>query len=124
MLCAASTYANTLSDLQRFEEAKSLLRKTVPVARRVLGESHDLTLRMSWIYAKGLIRNDGATLDHLHEAVNTLEEIEPSARRVFGGADPLTMVIERDLQDTRAALRARETPPCTCVPVPPPSGRS
>ena len=79
---------------------------------------------MSWIHAKGLIRNEGATLDHLHEAVKTLEEIEPSARRVFGGADPLTMVIERDLQDTRAALRARETPPCTCVPVPPPSGRS
>ena len=27
--------------LQRFEEAKSLLRKTMPVARRVLGECHD-----------------------------------------------------------------------------------
>ena len=94
------------------------------LARRVLGDTYGLTLRMSWIHAKGLIRNDGATLDHLHEAVKTLEEIEPSARRVFGGADPLTMVIERDLRDARAALRARETPPCTCVPVPPPSGRS
>ena len=39
-----------------------------------------------------------------YEAVNTLEEIEPSARRVFGWADPLTMVIERDLQDAQAAI--------------------
>ncbi len=59
---------------------------------------------MRWIYAKGLIRNDGATLGHLHEAMNTLEEIEPSARRVFGGANPLTLVIERDLRDARAAI--------------------
>ena len=89
---------------------RALLRKIMPVARRVLGESNHTTLCMRWIYAKVLIRNDGATLDHLHEAVNTLEEIEPSARRVFGGAEPLTMVIERDLRDARAALRARESP--------------
>ena len=123
-LLAAYYYAANLLDLKRYAEARKLLRKTLPVARRVLGVTDGLTLRMSWIYAKGLIRNDGATLDHLHEAVNTFEEIEPSARRVFGGADPLTMVIERDLQGARAELRARETPPCTCVPVPPPSGRS
>ena len=36
--------------------------------------------------------------------MNTLEEIEPSARRVFGGVDPLTLVIERDLRDARAAI--------------------
>ena len=78
------------------------------MARRVLGDTYGLTLRMSWIHAKGLIRNEGATLDHLHEAVNTLEEIEPSARRVFGGAEPLTMVIERDLQNARTALAYSE----------------
>ena len=37
------------SSLERYEEAKSLLRKTMPVARRVLGENHDLTLKMRWI---------------------------------------------------------------------------
>ena len=55
--------------------------------------------------------NPGATLDHLREAVNTLEEIERIARRVFGGAHLLTMKIEAELQKSRAALRARETPP-------------
>ena len=37
-------------------------------------------------------------------------EIEPTARRVLGGAHPLTVDIEDELRDARAAFRARETP--------------
>ena len=66
---------------------------------------------MRWIYAKVLIRNDGATLDHLHEAVTTLEDMERIARRVFGGAHPLTSAIKQDLQTSRELLDARETQP-------------
>ena len=40
--------------------------------------------------------------------MTTLEEIERTARRVFGGAHPLTVDIEGELRDARAALRARE----------------
>merc|ERR1719409_1104523 len=36
-LRAANNYANSLVDLERFEEAKALLRRTIPVTRRVLG---------------------------------------------------------------------------------------
>ena len=50
-----------------------------------------------------------ATLDDLREAVETLEETTRIARRTLGGAHPLTAVLERDLQKSRAALRARET---------------
>ena len=91
--------------LQRFEEAKSLLRKTIPVARRVLGECDDLTLRMRTIYARVLYRGDDATLDDLCEAVNTLEETTRTARRVLGGAHPLTTVIENTLRNARTKLR-------------------
>ena len=52
-----------------------------------------------------------ATLDDLREAVTTLEETERIARRVFGGVHPLTVGLEGDLRDARAALRARKTPP-------------
>ena len=110
-LRAANNYAVTLRDLQRFGEAKSLLRKPMLVARRVLGENDDLTLRMRWMYAQSIYRDPGATLDDFREAVTTLEEIERTARRVLGGAHPLTTDFERDLQKARAALRARETPP-------------
>ena len=50
----------------------------------------------------------GATLDDLREAVTTLEDVQRTARRVFGGTHPLTSMIERHLQNSRAALRARE----------------
>ena len=44
---SVSNYALCLGQLNRFEEAKSLLRKTMPVARRVIGESRmEVTLRM------------------------------------------------------------------------------
>ena len=96
--------------LKRFEEAKSLMRKTLPVARRVLGESHDLTIRMVRSYAIALFRSNDATLDDLREAVETLEETELTARRVLGGAHPNTRGIEVALQEAREALRAREAP--------------
>ena len=101
--------AGSLKDHQRFEEAKSLLRRTIPVARRVLGEGADLTLRMRWIYAEALYKGDGATLSDLRLAVNTLEEIERIARRVLGSAHPVTAAIERNLQKARIMLRARES---------------
>ena len=110
-LRAANNLAVTLNDLKRFEEAKALLRKTIPVARRILGESHELTLKMSWCYAEALYDDDGATLDDIREAVTTLEDAERIARRVFGGSHPLTVDIERELQNAQATLRARETPP-------------
>ena len=83
----------------------------IPVARRFLGESNEHTLKMSWNYAAALYNDEGATLDDLREAVTTLEEIEPIARRVLGGAHPLTKGMGAELQNARAALRARETPP-------------
>ena len=82
----------------------------MPVARRVLGESHVDTLRMRWEYALALYRDNSAMLDDLRESVTTLEDTERIARRVLGGAHPLTEGIEYELQDARAALRARETP--------------
>ena len=109
-LLAASNYALSLCSLKHFKEAKDLLRKTTPVARRALGEGNSTTLRMRRIYAETLYKNAGATLDDLREAVMTLEETTQTARRVLGSAHPLTSSIECYLQNARAALRARETP--------------
>ena len=108
-LIAADDCAASLVTLERFEEAKSLMRRMVPVARRVLGESDETTLRMGWRYAQTLFYDASATLDHLREAVTTLEDVVPIARRVFGGAHPLTTSFEEDLRNSQAALRARET---------------
>ena len=111
-LRAAYSYAVSLNGLQRFKEAKALMRKMMPVARRVLGENHDITLSMRSIYASVLFADPGATLDDLREALTTLEDAERIARRMLGGAHPDTVGIGHSLQVARAALRAREkTPP-------------
>jgi len=107
---AANNYASTLKDLQRYAEAKSLLRQTLPIARRVLGESDELAFKLTRMYAQSLYEDPAATLDDLREAVTTLEEATPIARRVLGGAHPQTGEIEHRLREARAALRARETP--------------
>jgi len=109
-LQAALNYASTLCELGRFEETKALLRTTMPLAQRVIGNDHDTTLKMRWIYAQALFQDANATLDDLREAVTTLEDAQRTARRVFGGANPLTKGIEHRVQIARAVLRARETP--------------
>merc|ERR1739848_827688 len=40
-LISANNYASSLGMLRRFEEAKALMRKTIPVARRILGQNHE-----------------------------------------------------------------------------------
>ena len=109
-LVAANNYAATLLDVHRYAEAKSLLLKTIPVVRRVLGENSDVLLKMKHKYAQTLYEDPEVTLDGLREAVTTLEELEPIARRVLGGAHPITTIIEGDVRLMRLTLRARETP--------------
>ena len=107
---AAHNYATSFINLRRFDESKALYHQAIPVARRVLGESHEVTLKMRKIFAEALYEDSGATLDDLREAVTTLEDAERIARRVLGGAHPTTSAIEEPLQHARARLRAYETP--------------
>ena len=85
------------------------MRKMMPVARRILGNCHQITLKMRWIYAMALYTDPSATLDDLREAVTTLEDAERIARRVLGGANPTTTGIEIQLQGARLILSARES---------------
>jgi hypothetical protein len=107
-LGAANNYAISLVLLQRRGEAKSLLRKMIPVARRVFGENNELTLRMRWLSAEALYEDPDATLDDLREAVTTLEDTARIARRVLGPSHPTTEDIVLDLQNAQAALAARD----------------
>ncbi len=110
-MVVADNYAESLIELQRFKEAKSVLRREIPVARRVLGDCGEITLSMRMNYAMALYRDTGAALDDLRVAVTTLEELIRTVRRVFGGQHPLIRQYECSLRESRATLRARETPP-------------
>jgi len=110
-LLAANNYAWGLLKLRRFEEVKTLMRKTMPVARRALGANNKLTLTMRWAYARALYMDPAATLDDLREAVTTLEDADQIGRRVLGGEHPDVAEIAGDLRLARAVLRSRKTPP-------------
>ena len=84
------------------------MRKTIPVSRRVLGQSHDVTLTIEKIHAEALYRNPGATLDNLREAVRALEDLERTGRRLLGSSHPRVRGIGMSLARSRAVLRARE----------------
>ena len=104
----ASNYADSLRILKRFKEAKALLRKSIPVARRVLGDSKEAMLMMRLLYARTLHKDPASTLDDLREALTTLEDTFRISHRVLGGAYPITIGVEGELRNVRAALRARE----------------
>jgi len=106
--CYICTHATTLTKLKRFEESRSLMRKMIPVSRRVLGEVHRVTLTTRCCYGEAIYEDSTATLDDLREAVATLEDTIRSARRVFGNTNPLAQGMECYLDESRAALRARE----------------
>jgi tetratricopeptide (TPR) repeat protein len=106
-LRSANNYAISLVNLERFEEAKALLRKTLPVAQRALGDDQ-VTLRLRWVSARALYEDPAATLDDLRGAVTTLEDTVRIARRVLGGTHPLTEHIEVSLRTSREKLSARD----------------
>ena len=112
---AAVNYATSLEKVKHREEAKALMLRTIPVARRVLGESHEFTIKMRWCYTAALCNDPGATLNEFREALTTLEDIERIARHVVGGANPITMRIVALLRDARAVLRAREATPVVLI---------
>ena len=108
----ANNYASSLMQLQHYAKARSLLRRTIPVARRVSGDDDVNTLRLRWNYARTLValyEDADATLDDLREAVTTFEDVARISRRVLGGAHPTTTGIDTELQLARAALRAHES---------------
>ena len=109
-LRAANNYAGCLKDLERHAEARSLVRKTLPVARRVLGKVHEVTIKLLWACVEAVYEDDNATLDDLREAVNTLEDSARGARRVYGRTHPIVVGTEYHIKHARAALAARETP--------------
>ena len=95
--------------LERYQEAKALLRPYQSVARRILGDSNEITLTMRQTYARALFTDLNGTFADIREAVVTLEDAHRTARRVFGGAHPTVVQMEQNLRLMREAIRARAT---------------
>ena len=83
---------------------KALLRGTIPVARRALGDTGDLTLSVRSIYAAALYLDTSATLGDLRESAEILESVANSWKRIFEPAHPETPKAQDALKYAREAL--------------------
>ena len=89
-MTATADALNTLICLKRFDEAKSLLRKTMPVARRVLGNEHAITLSLREDLACATLGGE-SSVEEKREALQMLEDTVAVMRRVLGPAHPDTV---------------------------------
>ena len=99
---SASNYAMTLLDLERFEEAKILLHKVAPVAQRVCGAEHDLTLSLREDLSRAILDGESSA-EEKREALQMLEDTVAVMRRVFGPAHPETLRAQRQLEHYRGS---------------------
>ena len=96
-LIAANNYGIALVDLRCFEEAKRLLRKTIPVARRVLGAEHARTLSLREDLARATLDGDSSSKEK-RKALQMLEDTVAVMRRVLGPQHPETQRMKESLE--------------------------
>ena len=100
VLREANNYAMHLIDARRFKEAKKILRKRIPVARRVLGPEHDLTMSMREDLCRATLDGDSAA-NEKREALRTLEDTVGLMRRVLGAQHPEAQRAQKTLESYR-----------------------
>jgi tetratricopeptide (TPR) repeat protein len=86
----ALNLAHSLVHTGRYDEARSLSREKLPVARRALGNDHPLVFKLRGIYAETFLHDESSTRGDLDEAVSVVEDVIQRSQRVFGAAHPET----------------------------------
>ena len=82
-----------LSKLGRYAEMADFVRPETALARRVLGDEHEITLRLRYHYAQGRLEGAAATgisLADFAEAKADIEDVHLRTKRIFGASHPLT----------------------------------
>ena len=114
----AINLSESLIEAKLFEEARSLLRDNIPVARRTLGDEHDLTLTLRSLYACTIYRDTNSSRA-VHEAVAILEDVLQTTRRVFGTSHPNVTEFGTYLENARMRLADDESREALAAPAPP-----
>ena len=105
-LIAANNYAMNLLDLRRFKEAKRVLRKVIPVALRVLGAEHNLTLSLREDLCRATLCGDSSANER-RDALKMLEDTLGVMRRVLGPQHPTTQRVQQCLCSYREQFWSR-----------------
>ena len=92
--------------MQRFEEAKRVLRKVIPVAQRVLGTQNELTLSLREDLSRATLDGESSA-EEKRQALRMLEDVAGVRRRVLGPAHPDTLYGQRQLEGYRRRFPAK-----------------
>ena len=104
----AINLSESLIEAKLFEEARSLIRDNIPVARRTLGTDHELTFELRTNSARAIYRDTNSSRD-VHEAVAILEDVFRTTRRVFGLQHPIFAEFRKNLEKARMRLADDES---------------
>ena len=113
----AINLSESLIEAKLFEEARSLLRDNIPVARRTLNTEHDLTVTLRSLYACTIYRDTNSSRD-VHEAVAILEDVLRTTRRVYGVQHPFFATYRKDSEIARMRLADDESREALATPAP------
>ena len=105
----ANNYAVVLLSLWHHAEAKPILCKAIPNARRTLGAEHDLTLNLRKFYGRCLYQDPSASRGDVAEAIEIFEDVQRRARRVFGAGHPNWRDLPAHLEAAREFLASFDT---------------
>ena len=79
-------------------------QEIIPEVKRVLGNDHEVTLKMQEVYAQVLFRNVSLSLEDLTEAVGIIEDVDRRMTRILGPDHPDRHRVLEDLSEARARL--------------------
>ena len=101
---AALNLANSLIGCGHFAEARKLINETLPTARRVCGDTHDITLGLRYMFPRSIVLDPKATRKDLREAKEELEELLGTTRRIFGNSHPRVELVRTVLETANDRL--------------------
>ena len=87
--------ASSLIDDGHFAEARKLINETLPTARRVCGDTHDITLGLRYMFPRSIVLNPDATQEDLRGAKEELEKLLRTTRRIFGDSHPRVGLVKK-----------------------------
>ena len=93
-LIAALNLIVSFTNALRLSEAKRMLREQLPIATRVLGKDHDVTLSLQRNVVIGLLRDEKSTRQETLQAEKLAKDMLVRLRRVYGAQHPLTRNME------------------------------
>mmetsp|Transcript_26288 Transcript_26288/g.78913 ORF Transcript_26288/g.78913 Transcript_26288/m.78913 type:complete len:222 (+) Transcript_26288:3-668(+) len=98
---AANSLAIALVRLARFDEARAILKRQIPLARQLGGTQW---VHAAGVFSRAVVEDDNCPTTELEEALTVMDDASRTARQTLGTAHPVAKALERDLGCIRARL--------------------